>query len=631
MGCTNASLTPREQVQGQNGVRLVMGKYAMKTSQENLMGEGASSLCYKATTFGGGDLVAIKVHKVSHHGRKSKEVILKKFLRQVQVLMELQTPFTPPTESTLWHEALATAKPSELFLQLIDYSKDADGNPGPDPDDNVTYVVTELGQYTLKDHLKRQRVRRRALPEDEVRATVRAVVLVVAGLHAKGLVHLDLKPENLMMFHGRWKLIDVDGCMRVGSTVSVNDSTVSYSPCYCAPEWSNFLTNRKQKDIDVVTALDVWSVGMTLCELLNLDVVLKPRFASFLATGQSRTTAETMFAQWLGRRQNIVLPKPVLDFDENFSQLVLEWLLVCDQSQRRTLAQCLSHPFIKNFESKSPMKRCPRRKMSWAHSEDRSIEAPLKMGTLWKLNQDGNPNDDTHWLRHDMWITRAGKMCYFSMEDNKRLVLFGKLSGGQLHRFDTGAKHHAFEVSVAPKAGFEYDSQWGYTVLACDSPEEYSDWTMHLGQVFGLPISRQVDRIVDYPFVFKLAVKNRRRVVDDDACCQPEGFNAKLWKLSAGGDRTHEKDWFLRDAWLAKDGSLVYWSQKEKRSLAYYTAHDIARATVTKCGENSFRPFSFQVNIASMGSIEFATGEFAADSAITCERWIAEITRFMTV
>ena len=45
----------------------------------------------------------------------------------------------------------------------------------------------------------------------EAEDMTKAVVFVMAGLHAKGFVHLDLKPENLMVFDGALKLIDVGG------------------------------------------------------------------------------------------------------------------------------------------------------------------------------------------------------------------------------------------------------------------------------------------------------------------------------------------------------------------------------------------------------------------------------------
>merc|ERR1719203_2466473 len=96
------------------------------------------------------------------------------------------------------------------------------------------------------------------------------------------MVHIDFKPENVMMFNGRLKLIDVDGCVKVGVSVSIQDSSISFSPCYCAPEWARFLIKDSDSRITISPCLDVWSVGMTICELVTLDAVLKPRYASFL-------------------------------------------------------------------------------------------------------------------------------------------------------------------------------------------------------------------------------------------------------------------------------------------------------------------------------------------------------------
>ena len=112
-----------------------------------------------------------------------------------------------------------------------------------DPALQVMYVITEVAQYSLKDYFALKREKNKPLSRESIKACARAILLVVAGLHAKGLVHLDLKPENLMMFNGRLKLIDVDGCVPIGSEVSINDSSISFSPCYCAPEWARFLTD----------------------------------------------------------------------------------------------------------------------------------------------------------------------------------------------------------------------------------------------------------------------------------------------------------------------------------------------------------------------------------------------------
>merc|ERR1719506_983922 len=236
---------------------------------------------------------------------------------------------------------------------LVDYSQDASGTPSQDPDDGVVYVVTELAQYSLKDYLALRREQNRPLPKDSVKSITRAVILVVAGLHAKGLAHLDLKPENLMMFNGRLKLIDVDGCVKINSNVSITDSSISFSPCYCAPEWAEFLINESNSGINVHPALDVWSVGMTVCEFVTLNAVLKPMYGNFLRNAHSHREAGFLFMDWLSSIKKVPLPKNVEKHDPEFVELISEWLLVCDKSNRKTCAQCLSNPFIKSASRKT--------------------------------------------------------------------------------------------------------------------------------------------------------------------------------------------------------------------------------------------------------------------------------------
>merc|ERR1719337_341653 len=107
-----------------------------------------------------------------------------KFKRQVEVLTELQEAFVKPADQTLWHEALASAKPSSLFMTLLDYSKDSTG-PAPDPSDGIVYVITELAQYSLKDYLALRREQSRPICAASVKSISRAIILVAAGLHAK--------------------------------------------------------------------------------------------------------------------------------------------------------------------------------------------------------------------------------------------------------------------------------------------------------------------------------------------------------------------------------------------------------------------------------------------------------------
>merc|ERR1719265_188488 len=119
----------------------------------------------------------------------------------------------------------------------MDYSKDMCGKPGLDACDLEMYVVTEPVDYSVKQLIAKRKECDEPLSNDMVFSLAKELIIVVAGLHAKGFVHLDLKPESLMMCRGQVKLADVDGCARTGSTTSFTDTSISYSPIYCAPEW----------------------------------------------------------------------------------------------------------------------------------------------------------------------------------------------------------------------------------------------------------------------------------------------------------------------------------------------------------------------------------------------------------
>mmetsp|Transcript_132095 Transcript_132095/g.423171 ORF Transcript_132095/g.423171 Transcript_132095/m.423171 type:complete len:131 (+) Transcript_132095:49-441(+) len=61
------------------------------------------------------------------------------------------------------HRGYWEVKPSNLFVQLLDYSKDEKGNPTPDLVDGMLYGVIELAQYSLKDFLADRREKQKPL------------------------------------------------------------------------------------------------------------------------------------------------------------------------------------------------------------------------------------------------------------------------------------------------------------------------------------------------------------------------------------------------------------------------------------------------------------------------------------
>lgn len=313
-------------------VKNVMGRYAVNMAKDGLLGEGTFSVCRKGVDLVTGAAVAVKTYKVQQDNtnENAREITLAKFKRQVDVLQSLQD----------------SQKPAKFIVRLLDFSRDANGSPGLNPCDGRLYVVTELAEYSLKDFLRNQRDHGQALARDAVRNLARDVVQAAAALHDKGYVHLDLKPENMMFFNGRLKIIDVDGCVEIGTVVSLQDSSLSFSPCYCAPEWARFLQGGGQSEMVVKPQLDAWSIGLTLCELATLSAVLRPALGHFLQTVGSTSEAHALFIDWLANMETSPVPGCVETFDTGLGEILSCGLLACDPQLRLTPSQCLSSWYL---------------------------------------------------------------------------------------------------------------------------------------------------------------------------------------------------------------------------------------------------------------------------------------------
>ncbi|CAD7967312.1 unnamed protein product [Amoebophrya sp. A25] len=451
---------------------VVLGRYEVVPGRKGLLGEGSFSSVRRAKDLAdpSGADVAVKMYK-STSGRDTQQVILKKFKRQVAVMKDLLTPVTRARETersghTLAHDAIFKVDPARLFLRLIDYSKDENGEPGADPmDGGQMVVVTEIADFSLKDYLgqlnsspssrnieqpSKQEIKESTsgtskadsypIPLETARQIAHNFILACAVLHAKGLVHLDIKPENIMSCAGSWKLIDVDGCIPMGSEISINDSTISFSPCYCSPEWAHFLI----EDVDfmrVADQLDVWSVGISLCELIMMDAVLKPKYASIFRQTGSHRKAGFLFLEWLANKEeSLNLDRKIADFDSGFADLVLKRMLLKEPKARWSLAECLSHPFLADCSSSGSVLnegaliskvKATRRERIEDTTRNIAEKPPLIKGVLFKLNSDGDRTVAADWLRRDTWIAHNGNLCYFSQKKAKRLVLLDAATIGR--------------------------------------------------------------------------------------------------------------------------------------------------------------------------------------------------------
>jgi hypothetical protein len=193
------------------------------------------------------------------------------------------------------------------------------------------------------------------------------------------------------------------------------------------------------------------------------------------------------------------------------------------------------------------------------------------------------------------------------------------------------AKDNAFQI----ECDSEYDAGKLF-VFGCTNREESDAWYEYLGLVSKMdimPTMRLGASIVSDLKAFRCEVKNRRMKIEDDHehLFEPV-FKQQLWKVKAAGDLTSADDWFKRETWLSRNGSLVYWSVREQRELVYYTSADIRRANIVKFESTadpskSFRQWSFLVMLPPINGMEIAPGQFAADTEEMQEKWIQELSK----
>lgn len=130
--------------------------------------------------------------------------------------------------------------------------------------DEEFYLVQEfIKGYTLSKIVKRYGVQ----PEEFVKRTLKSMLPVLSYIHARGVIHRDIKPQNIILAadDGRLVLIDFGS---VKEELHLNDHNLDQSLTqhfigtlgFCAPE---------QLLLKSVYASDIYSLGMTCLFLLT--------------------------------------------------------------------------------------------------------------------------------------------------------------------------------------------------------------------------------------------------------------------------------------------------------------------------------------------------------------------------
>lgn len=159
----------------------------------------------------------------------------------------------PALSRRLRAEAQAAARlhhPNVVMVYDFGQVRHPDRPPAP-------YVVLELVDgHALSDVLKRGRLPWR----DAVRVCAQ-VAAALAAAHHCGLVHRDVKPNNVMLTGGRAKLVDFGISATIGETDAGPDGKLLGTPAYLAPE--------RLETGPVRTACDVYGLGLLLYQALT--------------------------------------------------------------------------------------------------------------------------------------------------------------------------------------------------------------------------------------------------------------------------------------------------------------------------------------------------------------------------
>ncbi|KAI4873615.1 hypothetical protein NFI96_016682 [Prochilodus magdalenae] len=165
-----------------------------------------------------------------------------------------------------------------------------------------------------------------AFTEKDVIRLARQILTGVAFLHRNNVVHLDLKPQNILLTSaqplGDIRIVDFGLSRRVDSTSEVRE--IVGTPEYVAPEVLSYEP--------ISTATDMWSIGVLTYVML---------------TGESPFLGDTKQETFLNISQvNVDYSQDVF---HGFSDLAVDFiqsLLHKNPRDRATAEECLNHPWL---------------------------------------------------------------------------------------------------------------------------------------------------------------------------------------------------------------------------------------------------------------------------------------------
>ena len=231
-------------------------------------------------------------------------------------------------------------------------------------------IVMEMGDRSLNDILSKENIA--GWDWDQIRFIILQIAKCVAHMHAKGYLHADIKPLNILRVDGVMKLIDLDASVPFKDNEGI--AGLKYSSAYVPPEMIHVeglivcvktpsnkavdyetmvdVVETDQSDLDILEdskklnfelvraapSLDIWALGVVLYNLAARAPLLRSDYEGNIALESDMRA----LAEWNDRFKRENLSR----IPERNCRHLVSLLLQKDPSKRPTIARVLAHPFM---------------------------------------------------------------------------------------------------------------------------------------------------------------------------------------------------------------------------------------------------------------------------------------------